>query len=142
LTKEQLADLQEGFELYDPSRTGQLAIEDLSRVARACGANPTQAEIAAYLDDFEEEFIDFGGFVEFVVQHTHEMTDTDLRKQFRVFDRNNTGKIIAAELRHSLKSVGDALSEDEVNSLFQEVGVDKEGMIDFEEFVKVMSRKS
>jgi Ca2+-binding EF-hand superfamily protein len=119
-SKERLADLQEGFELYDPERTGQLPIEHLPRVARACGANPTESEIITFLENFEEDFIDFTGFCEFISDHTHEVNEADLKKQFKVFDRAGTGKIVASELKHALKSIGDRLSEDEVSffSLF------------------------
>lgn len=140
LTKEQLADLQEGFELYDPNRTGQLPVEELGRVARACGATPTEDDLADFFDDFGEEFVDFETFVDFMAAHTERKPEAELRVLFSAFDRAGTGKIIAADLSHVLSRIGDALSEDETKALLQEVGVDKDGCIAFEDFIRVCTK--
>eukprot|EP00298_Acanthocystis_sp_HF-20_P003072 c1344_g1_i1.p1 GENE.c1344_g1_i1~~c1344_g1_i1.p1 ORF type:complete len:159 (+),score=65.13 c1344_g1_i1:39-479(+) len=140
LSKEQIAELQEGFELYDPERTGQLAIENLGKVARACGANPTEEDIQTFIDNYEEDYVDFTTFLEFMSSHTKRYTEAELKKKFQIFDREKTGKIVASEMRHVLCSIGDSLSVHQVDEMFQEVGVDKDGMISFDDFVRVMAR--
>ena len=51
------------------------------------------------------------------------MKDTDseeeIREAFKVFDRDNNGFISAAELRHVMTSIGEKLTDDEVDEIAQ-----------------------
>ena len=49
----------------------------------------------------------------------------------RVFDVDGTGRVSAAELREVLTSLGEKLTEEEVEELFSEGQVDEDGMIDY-----------
>ena len=49
----------------------------------------------------------------------------------RVFDVDGTGRVSAAELREVLTSLGEKLTEEEVEELFSEGEVDEDGMIDY-----------
>jgi calmodulin len=62
------------------------------------------------------------------------MKDTDseeeIREAFKVFDRDNNGFISAAELRHVMTSIGEKLSDDEVDEMIREADQDGDGRID------------
>lgn len=64
------------------------------------------------------------------------MKDTDseeeIREAFKVFDRDNNGYITAAELRHVMTSIGEKLSDDEVEEMIREADADGDGKIDCE----------
>ena len=49
----------------------------------------------------------------------------------RVFDVDGTGRVSAAELREVLTSLGEKLTQEEVEELFSEGEVDGDGMIDY-----------
>jgi len=56
---------------------------------------------------------------------------------FRVFDRGCNGLISAAELRHVLSSLGDKMTDEEVDSLL--VGFeDNQGQVYYEDFVRTV----
>jgi Ca2+-binding EF-hand superfamily protein len=54
---------------------------------------------------------------------------------FHVFDKDNSGLISSGELRYVLTSLGDKLTDDEVNELMRAVEVDKNGYVNYEQFV-------
>lgn len=62
------------------------------------------------------------------------MKDTDseeeIREAFKVFDRDNNGFISAQELRHVMTSIGEKLTDDEVDEMIREADQDGDGRID------------
>jgi len=49
---------------------------------------------------------------------------------WKVFDRDNNGFISAAELRHVMTSIGEKLTDDEVDEMIREADQDGDGRID------------
>jgi calmodulin len=72
--------------------------------------------------------------VEFLTMMARKMKDTDseeeIREAFKVFDRDNNGFISAAELRHVMTSIGEKLTDDEVDEMIREADQDGDGRID------------
>ena len=65
------------------------------------------------------------------------LTDTrdkeeEIREAFRVFDRDGTGMISAAELRHVMTNIGEKLSDQEVDEMIREIDVDRDGQINYD----------
>jgi calmodulin len=75
---------------------------------------------------------------EFLTMMARKMKDTDseeeIREAFKVFDRDNNGFISAAELRHVMTSIGEKLTDDEVDEMIREADQDGDGRIDCECF--------
>lgn len=78
------------------------------------------------------------------------MKDTDseeeIREAFKVFDRDNNGFISAAELRHVMTSIGEKLTDDEVDEMIREADQDGDGRIDCEHihtkaYISIHARK-
>lgn len=71
---------------------------------------------------------------EFLTMMARKMKDTDseeeIREAFKVFDRDNNGFISAAELRHVMTSIGERLTDDEVDEMIREADQDGDGRID------------
>ena len=58
--------------------------------------------------------------------------EEEIKEAFRVFDRDNTGFISAAELKHVLTNIGEKLSDKEVDELIREIDVDRNGQVNYE----------
>ena len=65
----------------------------------------------------------------------NENDENIILKAFQHFDVDNSGKINVEEIKHVLTFLGDIMSEDEVNKFFKSVEIDKNGYLDYREFV-------
>jgi Ca2+-binding EF-hand superfamily protein len=65
-------------------------------------------------------------------------TFADFMEAFKTFDREGQGFIAAAELRHVLTSLGERLTDQEVDLILKYTGTeeDLDGNIKYEEFIK------
>jgi hypothetical protein len=68
--------------------------------------------------------------------------DEEIRKAFRLFDEDGTGKISVRALKRVAKELGEALSDDELAAMIEEFDADGDGMINEEEFTYIMKQTS
>lgn len=57
-------------------------------------------------------------------------SEKELRDAFSVFDRDNSGTIEADEIRKVMKSLGDTLTDEEIDEMIKHVDKDGNGTID------------
>ena len=81
-------------------------------------------------------------FPEFLTLMARKIKDTDteeeLREAFKVFDRDGNQLISAAELRQVMTTLGEKLTDEEVDEMIREADIDGDGQINYEEFVRMM----
>lgn len=65
-------------------------------------------------------------------------SESHLRAAFSIFDYSSDGYIQADELRCILMNVGEPVTMNDVNALLHEVDGNDDGVIDYEEFAKVI----
>eukprot|EP00897_Mesotaenium_endlicherianum_P010010 jgi/Mesen1/9037/ME000566S08453 len=63
----------------------------------------------------------------------------DIREQFSVLDANGSGSIDEGELLTAMKALGFAPSPEEFKTLFQNMDMDGDGMVSFEEYLDFMT---
>ncbi|OZJ04070.1 hypothetical protein BZG36_03402 [Bifiguratus adelaidae] len=130
---------KEAFSLFDKKGNGTVSSENLGDLLRALGQNPTQAEVASLVqqvggDAKRDVEIDFGTFLTILTRpdgFKSAGTAQEFIQGFQVFDKEGTGFISAGELRYVLTSLGEKLSNEEVDELFKDINIDKDGQIDY-----------
>ncbi|XP_010934668.1 probable calcium-binding protein CML7 [Elaeis guineensis] len=143
LTEEQVASMREAFSLFDTDGDGRIAASELGILMRSLGGNPTQAQLKeiAAAENLTTPF-DFPRFLDLMRAHLRpEPFDAHLRDAFRVLDKNATGAVAVADLRHVLISIGEKLDPAEFDEWIRELGVAPDGTIHYEEFIPRMVAK-
>jgi len=133
--------IEECFTIFDAKKQGYLERDQLGTVLRALGKNPTEKELQDVIAEIGNDKIDLNRVKNIVkTKKLSSPADQDkpMRDAFKALDKDGTGKILEAELRQILGSLGDALTTQEVNSLLREVKVDTNGGIDYNEFVTML----
>ena len=60
---------------------------------------------------------------------------------FRVFDDDGNGFISVSELRQVMTNLGERLTDEEVDQMIREADIDGDGLVNYEEFVSMMTTK-
>merc|ERR1711970_978117 len=81
-------------------------------------------------------------FAMFLTLFGQKMNGTDseevINDSFASFDDNRSGKINSDELRDLLMSMGDRMSHDEVEDIFRDAPIDRQGGFDYKGFTQIM----
>ncbi|KZF25460.1 EF-hand [Xylona heveae TC161] len=121
------ANYKEAFALFDKRGNGQVALESLGDLLRACGQNPTLAEVSELEQAAGGDF-DYESFVK-LLNRPGGFRDPgepeEYCRGFQVFDKDLTGYIAVGQLKYILMNLGEKMTEEEVNELLK--GVDTTG---------------
>ena len=141
-TEEHILQYRKAFAICQKEEDGKIYLEDLGVVMRSMGQNPTEAELQEMINEAD---IDNKGSIEF-----HEFLNMMERKidyidsedevidAFRVFDQDGSGLVSAAELREVLTSLGEKLTEEEVEELFSEAEIDENGLFNYQDICQAI----
>ncbi|KAF1575878.1 UNVERIFIED_CONTAM: Calmodulin, partial [Eudyptes robustus] len=145
LTKEQVEEFKEAFELFDKDGDGRVTALELGIVMQSLGHTPTEQELIDMVNEIDEDGNGSIELEEFVKMMSRKVKDTETEKElqeaFQVFDKDNDGYISAVELRFVMMNLGEDLSEDEVYEMIKEADLDGDGKVNFTEFVYMMRGK-
>ncbi|BFZ03610.1 hypothetical protein BsWGS_06649 [Bradybaena similaris] len=142
ITEKQYNDAQQTFNLFDKKGDGTVSTKDLGQVLKGLGLQVDAQKLKEWADEADE---DASGFIRweqfkpiFELKLKEDEDERELKEAFRVLDKNNKGVIAVEDLRWILRSLGDDLTDDEIEDMIQETDTDGSGTVDYEEFRNLM----
>ncbi|XP_028666369.1 calcium-binding protein 2-like [Erpetoichthys calabaricus] len=148
LVPEELDELHIAFMEFDTDQDGYISYKDLGGCMRTMGYMPTEMELIEISQQIKMRLggrVDFDDFVELMgprmlAETAHMVGVRELKYAFREFDVDNDGQISIAELREAAKHLlGEQLSGKEVDEILQDIDLNGDGYVDFDEFVMMLS---
>uniref|UniRef100_A0A8B9R3M1 EF-hand domain-containing protein n=1 Tax=Anas platyrhynchos TaxID=8839 RepID=A0A8B9R3M1_ANAPL len=150
LSPEELDELLDAFKEFDTDQDGFISYKDLGACMRTLGYMPTEMELIEISQHIKMRMggrVDFEDFVQMMGPKLREETAhmvgvRELKIAFREFDMNGDGEISSAEMREAIAALlGEQLKAQEVDEILQDVDLNGDGRVDFDEFVMMLSSR-
>jgi len=145
LDDEQIEELREAFNLFDTEHSGTIDARELKAALRALGFEVKKEDVRRMLSDVGKDAsqpIDFNDFTEMMRGRMPDKNSREeINKVFALFDEDETGKISFRNLKNISKELGESLTDDELQEMIEEADRDGDGLINPEEFYRVMRKR-
>merc|ERR1719398_287298 len=145
LDDEQKEELREAFNLFDTEHSGTIDARELKAALRALGFEVKKEDVRRMLSDVGKDPsqpIDFNDFQEMMRGRMPDKNSREeINKGFALFDEDETGKISFKNLKRIAQELGETLTDDELSEMIEEADRDGDGLINPEEFYRVMRKR-
>ncbi len=136
-----LEEYQEIFDSYDVNGNGVIDKKEMEAVLEKLGQPATSKQIQKVFDELgsTNQLITFDEFIEFIKKYhlsKNKNSTDEIIGAFQVFDKNHNGVLSISEFKHILMDLGQKFTEEEVNEIFDESDLNKDGNLDYREFVE------
>lgn len=141
LTVETVGKLKEVFDVFDYDGSGQISIDELINTIKALKLEEQAGQILGIVNaaGVTGEF-DFGTFLDIFGFGGDSASETTLQTVFEAFDINAAGAFGPEEFEKVAASVGESFSAAEVDQMIQYADKDRDGVINYDEFVSVVTK--
>jgi calmodulin len=133
------AEWGEAWAMVDEDGIGEIPVSKFGNAIRIAGGFPTEEDLKTMVGKADPSGSGKVGKAAFMEQmkwiNRKEPDVGQVCEHFKAFDRDGEGKISAIELRHVLTSMGDKLSEEDAEDFIKEATQDKDGRIDYRQFM-------
>jgi len=134
----------EAFKLFDSDADNHLLVSEAICAIRALGHILTDSDMKSLLqrvgvDSGRGGRVDLAKFKQMHASLPRQDYTKQLQDAFRTVDKDGGGFVMATELKHLLTNMGDRLSEEDFKILLQELDIDTEGRVQFNEFIRLLN---
>jgi len=146
VTDEERKEIEEAFDLFDADKTGTIDYHELKVAIRALGFPIKKAEVRSIVrevDTKETGNIEKRQFVHILTKlYNDRDPEEEIRKAFKLFDTDNSGKISLRNMRAITQELGEDIQDDELQAMIEEFDRNDDGFIDESEFMSIMKQTS
>lgn len=134
----QIAEFKEAFQLIDSNKDGFIDKNDLRATFDSLGRIVKEDDLDGMIAEATGP-INFTMFLTIFGERVSGSDPEDVIKQaFKTFETAETGKVSENQLRKALTTWGEKLLDEEVDEVFREAPIDREGLIDIDSYVKLI----
>jgi len=134
----QIQEFKEAFNMIDSNHDQIIDADDLREVYASLGKNPTEEELESMIKMAPGPI----NFTMFLTMFGEKLNGTDpedvIKNAFACFDDQGTGKINEDYLRELLTTMGDRYTDEQVDEMFRDAPIDKEGEFNYKEFTSIL----
>ena len=132
---------EEFFSYFLTNNKDTLNIKECKNAMRCMGIVITEKEIQEWLKIDKKTGREKIGLIEFKDLCNSKFSSMsshldELEQAFRVFDQQNTGLVDAEILKHNMKIVKPKMTDEELEQILSEYGVDKDGQINYRSYLE------
>ncbi|XP_052264502.1 troponin C-like isoform X3 [Dreissena polymorpha] len=143
VTDKQFTDAKQTFHLYQKKGTEEVATKDLDQLFKAMALHVDDDKLKDWADEMDDDAVGTIPWEKFKILFERKLKEDEeekeLKEAFRVLDNQKKGTIPVDDLRWILKSLGDDITEEEIDDMIAETDTDGSGTVDYEEFKSLMS---
>ncbi|PXF44399.1 Centrin-1 [Gracilariopsis chorda] len=147
LTEERKEEIRELFELHASEETGTVEKKELRVMMRLLGYEPRKDQLARLIVSCgisqratQINYEQFHALMEKTINERD--IQEEMMRAFSLFDTDNTGKITFENLREVADQLGEKMSDEELREMIREADIDKDGVVNATEFVRIMKKTS
>ncbi|XP_042908967.1 calcium-binding protein E63-1 isoform X2 [Parasteatoda tepidariorum] len=142
LTTSQITELKAAFAMLDRNQDGRINETELKSMLEKLGISLTDEMIAKLIEEASktgQRLLNEEEFFSWMSHHdVKEDAMADLMAAFKVFDKDGNGYISKDELKTAMDTIGEPMSEGQLDIMIKETDTDNDGKINYEEFVQMM----
>ncbi|KAI0984885.1 hypothetical protein GJ496_005129 [Pomphorhynchus laevis] len=131
--------LREAFQYLDKNGDGRVSVREITSFIRGIGQPCSYEGVRALIQKLTrtgEDYIDFKDFMEILSEPS--TSQNDYYQIFNVFDKNGDGYICADELNEIMKSLGENLTQEDIEDMINEADYDGDKKVNFKEFLRIV----
>ena len=142
-SQEELFELKEIFCAFDKNCDGRLTKEELheglNKIYHVNNIKSSLECLMKTIDTDNNGFIEFEEFVRVCINKEKLLTEKNLKIAFDLFDRDKNGAISCSELKYVLGEFNGRVKESVWRNMINEIDLNGDGEISFEEFKTMMN---
>lgn len=143
--EETMNELKEAFKIFDSKNTGEIDARELKAIMKAFGMDIKKQDVRDIYAELGKDIKEGLNLGEFMGVMTNRMGPRDSKdeifKVFKLFDEDNNNKISFKNLKRIAVEVGEKIPDEELKEMLEEADRDGDGMLNFEEFYRIMRRR-
>ncbi|KYQ89416.1 centrin [Tieghemostelium lacteum] len=138
ITDDQLTEIKEAFELFK-SDNGKIDVTQIKYAYRALGIEPKEGSIDV---NGKQKFITLNNFIEMAsVLIPKRDTKSSLEHAFKLFDKDDSGKISFDDLKLVAINLGEKCTDSDLRQMIEYADADGDGEVSKFEFIQLISGK-
>ena len=145
MQKDQILVLKKCFDGF-ADEEGAIPADNVGSILSMMGMKVKPSALREIIEDIDEDgsgLLEFGEFCQlaakFLVEEDEEALKKELKEAFRIYDKECMGYISIETLKEILRELDNKLTEDDLDSIIEEVDEDGSGTLDFDEFMGMMA---